>query len=136
MKTIAVGAALSLLFLTQAEAQPVTTAPPPAAPIVFFDIAGPDAAKLKSFYASTFGWSIDGANAIKTPKLPGTLREDPPETLIYLGVPDIDAALKVIAASGGSTAAPHHHAPRSTLRLVQGSGWQPHGPCRDQDALT
>jgi predicted enzyme related to lactoylglutathione lyase len=75
-----------------------------SAPIVFFDIAGPDAAKLKSFYSDNFGWSIDAANGITTPNLKGTLRQDPPETLIYLGVPDIDAALKKIVAAGGSVA--------------------------------
>jgi predicted enzyme related to lactoylglutathione lyase len=106
MKPIALCVSLALFSLTQAEAQPVTKPPSAAAPIVFFDIAGPDAAKLKAFYAANFGWSIDGANAIKTPKLEGTLRQDPPETLIYLGVPDIDAALKAIDASGGSTVMP------------------------------
>jgi predicted enzyme related to lactoylglutathione lyase len=38
-----------------------------SAPIVFFDIAGPDAAKLKNFYAGIFGWEIDAANGITTP---------------------------------------------------------------------
>jgi predicted enzyme related to lactoylglutathione lyase len=106
MKTLALGVIAVLIVLAQAEAQPMTNAPPAPAPIVFFDIAGPDAAKLKAFYAANFGWSIDGADAIKTPKLEGTLRQDPPETLIYLGVPDIDAALKAINASGGSTVMP------------------------------
>jgi len=32
-----------------------------AGPIVFFDIAGPDDAVLRSFYATVFGWRIDGA---------------------------------------------------------------------------
>jgi predicted enzyme related to lactoylglutathione lyase len=79
---------------------------PPSAPIVFFDVAGPDAGKLKQFYASNFGWAIDAANGVKTPGLEGTLRQDPPETLIYLGVRDIDATLKVIVNSGGSVALP------------------------------
>jgi predicted enzyme related to lactoylglutathione lyase len=73
---------------------------------VFFDVAGPDAGKLKQFYASNFGWAIDAANGVKTPGLEGTLRQDPPETLIYLGVRDIDATLKVIVNSGGSVALP------------------------------
>lgn len=78
----------------------------PSAPIVFFDIAGPDAAKLKSFYADNFGWGIDAANGITTPDLKGTLRQDPTETVLYLGVPDIDAALKKIVASGGTVDVP------------------------------
>jgi len=76
------------------------------APIVFFDIAGPDAAKLKSFYSAIFGWDIDAANHIKTPALEGTLRQDPPEKIIYLGVNDIDAALAQIKAAGGTVDMP------------------------------
>jgi predicted enzyme related to lactoylglutathione lyase len=76
------------------------------APIVFFDIAGPDAAKLKTFYGANFGWTIDPTGGIATPHLPGTFRQDPPETLIYLAVPDIGAALKGILASGGSVVMP------------------------------
>jgi len=76
------------------------------APIVFFDIAGPDAAKLKSFYSGVFGWNIDAANAIKTGALDGTLRQDPPEKILYLGVPDIDAALNQIKVAGGSVDVP------------------------------
>ena len=76
------------------------------APIVFFDIAGPDAAKLKDFYSGNFGWGIDAANGIKTPQLNGTLRQDPPATVIYIGVPDINAALAKITVSGGTTVLP------------------------------
>ncbi len=76
------------------------------APIVFFDIAGPDAAKLKSFYSSLFGWDINAANAIKTGGLEGTLRQDPAEKIIYIGVPDINAALAQITAAGGTVAMP------------------------------
>lgn len=76
------------------------------APIVFFDIAGPDAAQLKGFYSGVFGWGIDGNNAIDTGALKGTLRQDPAEKIIYIGVPDINAALKEIEAAGGKTAMP------------------------------
>ena len=79
---------------------------PGSAPIVFFDVPGPDSAKLKSFYASNFGWGIDAANGVTTPNLKGTLRQDPPETLIYLGVADINATLKGVTASGGSVVLP------------------------------
>jgi predicted enzyme related to lactoylglutathione lyase len=77
-----------------------------SSPIVFFDIAGPDAAQLKTFYSENFGWSIDAANGITTPTLKGTLRQDPAEKIIYIGVPEIDAALAKIVASGGSVAVP------------------------------
>jgi len=85
------------------------------APIVFFDIAGPDAAKLKSFYSGVFGWSIDAANAIKTGALDGTLRQDPPEKILYVGVPDIDAALAEIKAAGGTVDVPRTVVPNVVI---------------------
>jgi predicted enzyme related to lactoylglutathione lyase len=84
------------------------------APIVFFDIAGPDSAKLGAFYSSVFGWQIDSKGGIKTPGLEGTLRQDPPEKIIYMGVPDIDAALKAIEARGGKTVLPRTVVPNVT----------------------
>jgi predicted enzyme related to lactoylglutathione lyase len=86
-----------------------------SAPIVFFDIAGPDATKLKSFYSGIFGWGIDTNNAIQTPGLPGTLRQDPPEKIIYIGVPDINAALEQIKAAGGAVAMPRTVIPNVTI---------------------
>ena len=76
------------------------------APIVFFDIAGPDAGALRNFYANNFGWKIDDHLAIDTGGLRGTLRQDPAEKIIYLGVADIDATLAAIAAAGGKTEMP------------------------------
>jgi len=115
--------AFALLFigLGAASAQtakmesPMSTAPASSAPIVFFDIAGPNAAKLKNFYSDNFGWSIDAGNGINTPSLKGTLRQDPPEKIIYLGVPDIDAALKKITASGGSVDVPRTVVPNVVI---------------------
>jgi uncharacterized protein len=75
-------------------------------PIVFFDIAGPDAGALREFYARMFGWSIDDQFAIDTGGLKGTLRQDPAEKIIYLGVADIDAMLASITAAGGKVEMP------------------------------
>ncbi len=108
--TIVLFATCALAGASAVSAQ--TAAPTTSAPIVFFDIAGPDAAKLKQFYAANFGWDIDAANGIKTPHLAGTLRQDPRETLIYLGVSDVDAALKKIVASGGAVAMPKMVVPK------------------------
>jgi predicted enzyme related to lactoylglutathione lyase len=103
-------AALAALFVISpalaADSNPATGSPSMPSPIVFFDIAGPDAAKLKSFYSGVFGWTINDANAIKTGALDGTLRQDPPEKIIYLGVADIDAALAQIKAAGGTVDMP------------------------------
>jgi len=43
------------------------------APIVFFDIAGPDGERLREFYAGVFGWSID-ANSMIAASSTGGLR--------------------------------------------------------------
>ena len=90
-----------------------------AAPIVFFDIAGPDAAKLKDFYAGNFGWKIDSANLVETPQLSGALRQDPPEKILYIGVPDLDAAIKKVTDSGGEIVTPKIPIPTGTFVLFK-----------------
>jgi predicted enzyme related to lactoylglutathione lyase len=107
-KFFRIAAAAACVFAPYAyadDAKPVSGGPV-SAPIVFFDIAGPDAARLKTFYSGVFGWDIDAANAIKTAHLPGTIRQDPAEKIIYMGVPDINAALDQIKAAGGAVAMP------------------------------
>jgi hypothetical protein len=104
-----------MLLATPALAEGAAVTMP--APIVFFDIAGPDAAKLKDFYASNFGWGIDAMNMVKTPNLEGTLRQDPPEKILYIGVPDLDAAIAKITASGGKVVTPKIPIPTGTFVL-------------------
>lgn len=84
-----------------------------AAPIVYFDIAGPDQKKLQSFYADTFGWEIDNHGQISpdsTGGTPGLIRNDPPEKILYLGVADIVETLTKIEAAGGKV-----HLPRTVV---------------------
>ena len=79
------------------------------APIVFFDIAGPDLGRQTAFYKAVFGWEVapDGRfTASAASPLPGTLRADPADKVIYLGVDDVTAALARIEANGGKTVAP------------------------------
>ena len=107
---------LSLAFAwagTAAGAEPATK----SAPIVFFDIAGPDANKLREFYAQNFGWAIDDKLGITTPKLDGTLRQDPAEKIIYIGVPNLDDAMKNVSASGGEIVTPKIPIPSGTFVL-------------------
>jgi predicted enzyme related to lactoylglutathione lyase len=98
----ALAAALSLLATT------VAAAP---APIVFFDIAGPDLPSQAAFYKTVFGWDAAAGGRLMVPStapLPGLLRvEDPSlgpvaERVIYVGVPDINATLETVKAHGGS----------------------------------
>ncbi len=79
------------------------------APIVFFDIAGPDMARQAAFYRAVFDWNIgkDGrfSPSITMP-LGATLRQDPRDKIIYVGVDDVTATLARIKALGGSIIQP------------------------------
>lgn len=97
-------AALALALLTS----PAMAAP---APIVFFDIAGPELAGQSAFYKTVLGWEANPQGGLSVPvtsPLPGNLRVEPPsegpptERVIYVGVPDIEATLAKVTANGGS----------------------------------
>jgi predicted enzyme related to lactoylglutathione lyase len=89
------------------------------APIVFFDIAGPDLQKQKAFYEGVFGWTVSAEGHLNTPvaaPLPGILRVEAeagfqPERLLYLGVDDITATLDQIVANGGGVVFPRMAVP-------------------------
>jgi len=85
-----------------------------AAPLVFFDIAAPDVAAQKAFYASVFGWEVGADAQFAVPvagALRAALRGDPAEKVLYFGVEDINATLKVVEANGGKTAVPRFEVP-------------------------
>ncbi len=85
------------------------------APIVYFDIAGPAEARQPEFYEAVFGWTAGPGGAISAPvsggNLAGTLRTDPAAKIIYIGVPDVTAALEAVAAHGGKIVAPRFEVP-------------------------
>jgi len=84
------------------------------APIVFFDIAGPDLETQTRFYSSVFGWEIAADGRFVLPAaspLPGALRQDPGEKVIYLGVKDITASLAKCEAHGGKIVQPRFEVP-------------------------
>jgi predicted enzyme related to lactoylglutathione lyase len=84
------------------------------APLVFFDIAGPDLASQSAFYRTVFGWDVGADGHVMVPTaspVPALLRvETAPalvaERVIYLGVEDITATLAMIGEHGGSTVFP------------------------------
>jgi predicted enzyme related to lactoylglutathione lyase len=89
------------------------------APIVFVDIVGTELPKQAQFYREVFGWQIGPGGDFSAPvaaSMRGTLRvedpkENPIERVIYLGVPDINAALAAVAAHGGKTVLPRLEVP-------------------------
>jgi uncharacterized protein len=91
-----------------------------ADPIVFFDIAGPDLAGQAAFYKAVFGWEIspDGRTLVPVQSpLPGALRVEPPqqgpttERVLYVGAPDITAALGKVVEHGGAVVFPRYEVP-------------------------
>ena len=98
---VAAVAAMGLALAHAAAAAP--------APIVFFDIAGPDMAKQAAFYRTVFDWDVSPAGGFTAPvvePLPGTLRADPAQKIIYVGVDDVAATLARIVANGGQVVQP------------------------------
>lgn len=88
------------------------------APIVFFDIAGPDAVVLRAFYADVFDWDINPAG-LMTPgnsaQLNGAIRQDPADKVLYIGVSDISATLDKIVAAGGAVDTPRFEVPGTVI---------------------
>ena len=85
-----------------------------SSPIVYFDIAGPDAGALREFYSRLFGWESDGAGQFTvsvSPPLGGALREDPVEKRIYIGVEDVAAKLDEVTQNGGTVDVPRFEVP-------------------------
>ena len=79
------------------------------APIVYFELAGPDAKALHAFYRGVFDWDVGADGSIPASSsgtVRGGMRQDPPATLLYLGVPDIAATLEAVKAAGGSVMLP------------------------------
>jgi predicted enzyme related to lactoylglutathione lyase len=81
-----------------------------SSPIVFIDIAGPDSNQLSEFYNDLFSWeigpdgsfSVDVASSAQSPStLLGSIRKDPQEKILYIGVDDVAATLAQIVEQGG-----------------------------------
>jgi predicted enzyme related to lactoylglutathione lyase len=86
----------------------------PPAPIVFFDIAGPDSGQLREFYAEMFGWEIGSDGRFTAPvvsPLPAAMRQDPAERVLYIGVDDIAAKLEQVCSMGGAVDMPRFEVP-------------------------
>jgi predicted enzyme related to lactoylglutathione lyase len=118
MRTTGLAVALSAFGLALTGLPPAAVAAP--APIVFFDIASSDLAGEAAFYKSVFDWDADANGRLTVPvasPLPGLLRVEQAgqapvaERVIYVGVPDINAALARITAHGGSIVFPRSVVP-------------------------
>ena len=94
----------------------VQAAPPASpAPVVFFDIASSDLASEATFYRTVFNWDVGPGGMLQVPvasPLAGNLRVEAAghgpvaERVIYIGVPDVTAALASVVTHGGSIVFP------------------------------
>ena len=78
-------------------------------PIVFLDFAGPDDVVLREFYTSIFGWEIDPTGQFSVSAVSpirASIRKDPAEKRVYVGVPDVSETLSQIKRAGGTIDAP------------------------------
>ncbi|MEM1381364.1 MAG: VOC family protein [Pseudomonadota bacterium] len=84
------------------------------APIVFFDIAGPDEPALRAFYAKVFDWPCGEPGTFvpgNRPNIDAAFREDPAEHRLYLGVADVASSLDAVSAAGGKVEVPRFEVP-------------------------
>ena len=84
-----------------------------SSPLIHFEVAGKDADKLQSYYGDLFGWKIDSGNPMNyglvdvgSTDVAGGVGPapdgQPGHAMFYVGVDDVEAALKKAESLGGS----------------------------------
>lgn len=83
-------------------------------PLVFLDFAGPDDSALHRFYSTVFQWDIDQQGKFvidASGPIQCSLRKDPAEKRVYIGVPDVAVHLSLIEKEGGTVDGPRFEVP-------------------------
>lgn len=91
-------------------------------PVVHFEILGKNGRELQEYYANLFGWKINADNPMQYGLVqPGqggigggigaTEGESPNAVLVYVAVPDLQAALDKAVSLGGKVITPVTHIP-------------------------
>ena len=105
-----------------------------AHPVVHFEIIGGNPGRLRDYYGDLFGWQFDltndAATAVSAPGeygftqppsgIPGGIGGGEgygPRTLFYVGVPDVEKALKQAETLGGTRVSGPHPNPAGTLQV-------------------
>ena len=84
-----------------------------SSPLIHFEVAGKDPAKLQSFFGDLFGWRVDADNAMNygmvnlgSDDVAGGVgpapEGQPGHAMFYVGVDDVEAALQKAESLGGS----------------------------------
>ena len=116
-----------------------------ADPVVHFEITGSDPAALRGFYGEIFGWRfqvgdasaeevsrpgeygfVDGATAGINGGVAGGAGHEP-RVLFYVGVPDVEAALRTAESLGGTRRMGPSPDPPAPGSLVVGHFTDPEG---------
>ena len=111
------GLAAVLFFLVGQKSAPTDPGekPPAPQPVGYFEIAGPDAAKLAAFYRTVFAWEIkagafpdyfDIGSASPASPRGGIRQEKSAERVLYIRVPDLQLALDRVVKEGGKVLIP------------------------------
>jgi predicted enzyme related to lactoylglutathione lyase len=101
-----------------------------AEPVVHFEIIGTAPDRLRDYYGGLFGWTFDtsgpvapsvsdaGDYGFTEAGIPGGVGGGPdhrPHVLFYVGVPDVEAALRKAESLGGKRAMGPERAPGTDL---------------------
>jgi predicted enzyme related to lactoylglutathione lyase len=83
-----------------------------SSPLIHFEVAGKDPAKLQSFFGDLFGWQIDANNEMNygmvnlSDQVAGGVgpapEGQPGHAMFYVGVDDVEAAMQKAESLGGS----------------------------------
>jgi predicted enzyme related to lactoylglutathione lyase len=84
--------------------------------VVWFEVVGPDGAKLREFYGDLFGWSIDASNPLEYGIVDakdsgvgggiGASQDDKGHLMFYVGVDEPQAYLDRVEGMGGTVVMP------------------------------
>jgi len=87
-------------------------------PVVHFEIHGSDGRKLQEYYANLFGWKVSADNPMEYGLVPreeggigGGICTGNCGVIVYVAVPDLQAALDKAVALGGTVVQPITHVP-------------------------
>ncbi|KAA3605412.1 MAG: VOC family protein [Planctomycetota bacterium] len=109
-------------------------------PLVHFEIAGRDGEALEQFYSNLFQWRIERQNpgghaygridSEQVGGISGGIRHEPEgkaEIVLYIGVEDVEAAVKKVEQLGGAVRIPPLKTPEAYFALIQDPEGNPIG---------